>query len=233
MKEIENQFRDNSYIQFKVQKTMENFKTAGRHKVAMKGIYDDLTDLKSRIESLYTEKVFDLDSWTDDAPYHGWSWKDNYDELQNIIEITGGIEDRFIEIYSLILLGLGEEIEDTPEDSKQILNPNIFDKPIAIVKEVQESETGITVNAELTEEGRRVLLPTKLEKIVDFLIEMFPKGIQMFNTRGIDPVDEIYLEDDAKILYSAYWEYIEALGLSDEEYKELQQMLNKRGWNYW
>lgn len=71
---------------------------------------------------------------------------------------------------------------------------------------------------------------SKVEAVSKFLIERFPTGIQMFNCRGIDPVEIIYCEDDVKVYYSWYWEYIEVFGLSNEEYSELKNVLRGRGW---
>lgn len=71
---------------------------------------------------------------------------------------------------------------------------------------------------------------SKVEAVSKFLIEMFPKGIQMFNCRGIDPVEMIYCENDVEIYWSWYYEYIEVFGLSNEEYEDLQNILRKNGW---
>ncbi len=74
---------------------------------------------------------------------------------------------------------------------------------------------------------------SKVESVSKFLTERFPKGIQMFNCRGKDPVEIIYYENDVKIYWSWYYEYIEVFGLSDEEYAELENVLLKKGWEAW
>ena len=74
---------------------------------------------------------------------------------------------------------------------------------------------------------------SNVETVSKFLIERFPKGIQMFNCRGIDPVEIIYNENDVKIYWSWYYEYIEVFGLSNEEYAELETILLKNGWEAW
>lgn len=70
----------------------------------------------------------------------------------------------------------------------------------------------------------------RVEAVSKFLIKRFPKGIQMFDCRGIDPVDTIYCKNGVEIMWSWYYEYIEVYGLTDEEYKELQSVLRKNGW---
>lgn len=71
---------------------------------------------------------------------------------------------------------------------------------------------------------------SKVEAVSKFLIERFPKGIQMFDCRGIDPVDTIYCKNGVEIMWSWYYEYIEVYGLTDAEYKELEGALRKSGW---
>ena len=74
---------------------------------------------------------------------------------------------------------------------------------------------------------------SKVEAVSKFLIERFPKGIQMFNCSGIDPVEIIYNENDVTIYWSWYYEYIEVFGLSNEEYAELENVLLKNGCEAW
>jgi hypothetical protein len=74
---------------------------------------------------------------------------------------------------------------------------------------------------------------SRVEAVSVFLRDRFPKGIQMFNCRGIDPVEMIYSENDVKIYWSWYYEYIEVFGLSNEEYAELENILLKNGWEAW
>lgn len=74
---------------------------------------------------------------------------------------------------------------------------------------------------------------SRVEAVSAFLSERFPKRIQMFNCRGKDPVEIIYNENDVKIYWSWYYEYIEVFGLSNEEYAELETILLKNGWEAW
>lgn len=71
---------------------------------------------------------------------------------------------------------------------------------------------------------------SKVEAVASFLIDLFPKGIQMFDCHGIDPVDTIYCKDGIEITWSRYYGYIEVFGLSNEEYAELEKFLQKNGW---
>lgn len=70
----------------------------------------------------------------------------------------------------------------------------------------------------------------KVKKVASFILSRFPKGIQMFDCKGIDPTETIYDDDDVRIAHSWYYEYIEVFGLSNEEYKELEEELSKNGW---
>lgn len=80
--------------------------------VAMKGVAQDLQKLKPIIEKFYDENIFYLSYWKNDAMYHGWNWIKDKQTLENQAKITDGITQKFLEIYALILAGLGEEIED-------------------------------------------------------------------------------------------------------------------------
>lgn len=71
---------------------------------------------------------------------------------------------------------------------------------------------------------------SSVKAVSKFLVERFVKGIQMFNCRGIDPVETIYCEHGVTIYWSWYYEYIEVLGLSKTEYRELENVLQKNGW---
>jgi hypothetical protein len=79
-------------------------------KVAMLGVYKDLEKLKPIIEKLYTDNIFYLSYWLNDAPYH--CWDKSSVECVNMKNITDGITDKVKEIYALILGGLGIKIED-------------------------------------------------------------------------------------------------------------------------
>lgn len=73
-------------------------------KVKMSGFYKDLVKLKSEIEKFYDDNVFYLGYSLDDAPFHGWEGK----ELEEMKEIDREIHNRFLEIYAIILCGIGE-----------------------------------------------------------------------------------------------------------------------------
>ena len=69
-------------------------------KAPMKGFYEDLLKLKTKIEEFYDENLFYMGYSLDDAPYHGW----NGDSLKEMKEIDREICKRFyenncIEIY--------------------------------------------------------------------------------------------------------------------------------------
>ena len=47
--------------------------------------------------------------------------------------------------------------------------------------------------------------------------------IQMFDCIGMGPDEKItiFVEDDVRVLWCPYWEYVEVLGLSDEDYQKV------------
>ena len=83
----------------------------GYKPATMTGVRDDLLDLKPIIEKLYDDKIFYLNYWENDAPYHGWVWSEDDGRMKNQAVITDGIIEKFKEIYALILAGLGERCE--------------------------------------------------------------------------------------------------------------------------
>lgn len=88
-------------------------------KAAMQGVFNDLKNLKPLIEQLYEDKIFYLNYWESECPWHGWNWSKDDGTLQNMAEITEGISDRFEEIYALILIGLGyNSVEEMIEKEK-------------------------------------------------------------------------------------------------------------------
>lgn len=107
----ENYFR---YSKDEINQIISEYREAGLKKVSMRGVYNDLQELKSIIENLYKDKIFHLSDF-DDAIYHGWKGED----IREIGKITDGIERRINEIYALILIGLGEngfESEGTTDE---------------------------------------------------------------------------------------------------------------------
>lgn len=83
----------------------------GAKKVCMKGVYNDLQKLKPVIEKLYDDHIFYLDYWVNDAPYFGWDWSEDDGRMANQKMITDEITEKVMEIYALILAGLGEQCE--------------------------------------------------------------------------------------------------------------------------
>ena len=109
--------KDNPYVRERLLKIIEKEKWEHRlGKAAMKGVLGDLESLKPIIENLYDEKIFYLDYWETDCPYHGWDWKKDEDVLKNMSYICDEIAKKFEEIYALILIGLGEDMEETEDD---------------------------------------------------------------------------------------------------------------------
>ena len=88
----------------------------GYKKVSMKGVYDDLIKLKPLIEKLYDGKIFYLNYWQSECGYHGWDWSKDNGTMANMAKITTGITNKFLEIYAMILGGLGERCEKEDND---------------------------------------------------------------------------------------------------------------------
>lgn len=85
-------------------------------KATMKCVYDDLIKLKPVIESVFDEHIFFLDYWRCDCGYHGWDWTKDDGTMKNMENITKGITYKFLEIYAMILGGLGERCEKEGDD---------------------------------------------------------------------------------------------------------------------
>lgn len=66
-----------------------------------------------------------------------------------------------------------------------------------------------------------------VEKIVSFLKPIFPDGIQMFDHRGKDLTMLIYYDSGVKIYWSLSYEYIEILGVSEEEFDQIDLEVNR------
>ena len=64
----------------------------------------------------------------------------------------------------------------------------------------------------------------RIEKIKNFLMEVFTRPIQAFQTRNIcgDSLITIYSEDNVVIDFCPYWEYIEIFGLTTKEWIKLK-----------
>ena len=101
----------NDFIYSK-EKIEELIKEYNLSPVIMSGIKDDLKRLKPIIEELYEKEIFWLSYWKSECGYHGWDWSKDDGSMENMAIITDGITDRFLEIYALILSGLGETIDE-------------------------------------------------------------------------------------------------------------------------
>ena len=91
----------------------------GYKPVVMTGIRDNLLDLKPIIENLYDDKIFYLNYWQSECAWHGWDWSKDDGTIANMVDmanITIGITDKFLEIYAMILGGLGERCEKENDD---------------------------------------------------------------------------------------------------------------------
>ena len=64
---------------------------------------------------------------------------------------------------------------------------------------------------------------TRANKIIYFLKEKFPNGIQCFYTRNLvgDEMETIYEDGEVTIDFCYYYEYIEIFGLTKEEYNDV------------
>ena len=100
---------DFKYSANKINKMIEE---SGLQKVCMQGCHKDLERLKPIIEKLYDEHIFYIDYWVSECAYHGWEWSKDDGTLKSQKDITEGIHQKFIEIYALILAGLGEKCEE-------------------------------------------------------------------------------------------------------------------------
>ena len=67
-----------------------------------------------------------------------------------------------------------------------------------------------------------------MDKLIAFLKEKFPDGIQMFDNRNWvgDFMFNIYNDDGIVVDYCHGYEYIEVFGLTDEEFERLDAEIN-------
>jgi len=105
MKKEDNKFK---YSREKINELMTKFKEENDLRPAcMKGVRKDLENMKERIEKDYVDNIFYLDYWETECPYHGWMWSEDDGTMKSQAYITEGITNRYLEMYALILLGLG------------------------------------------------------------------------------------------------------------------------------
>lgn len=101
-----------SDFKYSADKINKIIKDSNLQEVCMQGCHKDLEKLKPIIEKLYDEHIFYIDYWVCECGYHGWDWSKDDGRLKSQKDITEGIRQKFIEIYALILAGLGEKCED-------------------------------------------------------------------------------------------------------------------------
>ena len=99
-----------SCFNYSNKKINEMITTSGLKEVNMSGVHKDLENLKPIIEELYDKHIFYLTYFLSDAPYHGWDRQS--ESMKNMEAITEGITQKVVEIYALILAGLGEKMEE-------------------------------------------------------------------------------------------------------------------------
>ena len=105
------------YSREDINKLMTKFKEENNlHPVCMAGVHEDLKNMKKRIEKDYIDNIFYFDYWEDECCFHGWEWSKDNGIMKSQKYITDGIVNRYLEMYALILLGLGynsfEEMEE-------------------------------------------------------------------------------------------------------------------------
>lgn len=68
----------------------------------------------------------------------------------------------------------------------------------------------------------------KLQKIREFIEDYDLTGIQTFPVRSLSPgeTELVYNEDGVQIFHSPYYEYIDIIGLSKDEYQSLADVLD-------
>lgn len=85
--------------------TIENMqKEFGFSQVQMNGFRDIFLKLKPALEAIYDEDINDLSHMVSDAPFFGWDG----DSLAEMKKIESEIDKRVMEIYAIVLSGLGE-----------------------------------------------------------------------------------------------------------------------------
>lgn len=101
-----------------LKKAIEKYQKQGVTKATMRGVYADLAKLKPVIEKIQEEYIYLLCYYESDAIFCGWA--DRQDEMKNMSFITHEIQNKFTEIYALILLGLG--LEETIPEKEYLVN---------------------------------------------------------------------------------------------------------------
>lgn len=67
-----------------------------------------------------------------------------------------------------------------------------------------------------------------MSKLIEFLKDRFPDGIQAFSTKNIagDRMVTIYYDGEVEVDYCPYYEYIEIFGLTKEQFEEVCKKAN-------
>ena len=67
-----------------------------------------------------------------------------------------------------------------------------------------------------------------MNKLIEFLKDRFPDGVQAFDTRNIvgDRMVTIYYDGEIVVDYCPYYEYIEILGLTKEQFEKVCEKAN-------
>lgn len=116
MRKEDNKF---GFSREKINELMTKFKIDNDLRPAcMEGVYRDLEDMKERIEEDYMENIFYLDYWEGECVWHGWIWSEDTGVMQSQKYITEGIINRYLEMYALILLGLGYDSYEEMEENE-------------------------------------------------------------------------------------------------------------------
>jgi hypothetical protein len=76
-------------------------------KPPMKGFYDELITLKSKLEKFYDDDIFYVGYGLNDAPFFGWEGK----KLEDMWRIQNDINTKFKELYAIVLSATNTEIE--------------------------------------------------------------------------------------------------------------------------
>lgn len=63
----------------------------------------------------------------------------------------------------------------------------------------------------------------RFNKLLNFLRNSNLLGMQVFNCESLvnDERECVYSENEIRVLICQYWEYVEVLGISDEEFKAI------------
>lgn len=67
-----------------------------------------------------------------------------------------------------------------------------------------------------------------MNKLIEFLKDRFPDGVQAFDTKSIvgDRMVTIYYDGEIVVGYCPYYEYIEIFGLTKEQFEKVCKKAN-------